>query len=117
MIVIVIIKAIFCWLVLAFIGTNLIGFFMRNRLNIVGVVSIFLMGIFFFLLLRYLHSGVAIAATMLLIGRIPDLIWALGHRQKISDKNKKMPNRAIDNINLILLWGALPVLFWAFYSV
>ncbi len=113
MILFAIIKAIVSWLVLAFIITNLLGFAARNQSNFVNVISIFLMGFFFYLLLRYLHPGFMIAAVILSLGRIPDLVWELEHRQQISYKN--MQNKAINIISSMLLWGALPVLFWAFY--
>lgn len=140
-IAVVIIKAIASWFVLAFIGKNLIGFIVRNLFTdpvmekvahdypdffkqeatkfyragfMISFVSAILVVVFFYLLLHFLHPGFAVAVAMLMVGGIPDLVWEIRHGQKFDRKNP--PKGVIYFISGLLLWGALPVLFWAFYS-
>lgn len=140
MMIVVLIKTVASWFVLAFIGTNMIGMIVRgfsplfyinpekyghdfikqeavkgNRINRnITITWIILVVVFFCLLLRYLHPGIAVAAAMLMASRIPDLVWEIRHGQKFDRNNP--PKGTMYIIATLLLWGALPVLFLAFYS-
>ena len=92
-------KVVVGWLVLMFIGTNLIGFAVgglvhpihryeaahpfieaevtkaRKTAGVVGVLFALLIVVYVALLWRYLNLGVASAAVMLMLARLPDVLW------------------------------------------
>lgn len=106
------------WVILMLIGTNLVGFFslglMRKNFSISFFLTVLCL-IYLYLLLHFLNVGVVIAATMLMAARIPDLIWENRHGQRIDKKN--MPKGPIYTLTTIMQWSALPLLWWALYSL
>ena len=100
------------------IGTNLVGFFSLGliRKNIGISLFVTVIGLLYlFLLLYFLNIGVAIAAMLLMVARIPDLIWENRYGQKIDKKNR--PKGFRYTLATILMWAALPVLWWSLYSL
>jgi hypothetical protein len=126
-----IIKAIVGYFILMFVGTNLIGAVVRGIVqpstnhvgfseNVSEPKSIGATVIFSLISIAYLYAlyhfwniGVVIAAIMVMISRIPDLIFEIKTGQKINLKN--MPKRPIDILWNIIGWLALPMLWYAFY--
>ena len=106
------------WVVLMLIGTNLLGFFSLGLMRVSVKISLFVIVLFLiyiFLLFHFLNIGVVIAATMLIVSRIPDLIWENRHGQQISRKN--MPKGPIYTLTTIIQWSSLLVLWWSLYSL
>jgi len=125
------------WLVLIYLGTNLLGFFVRGLFSnpeidrlaseghefikkeakkhqridkLITVVALVINIAFFYLLFHFWNFGVLIAAIMIIISRLPDLIWEIKHGKKINTKT--MPKNVIYYITNLLIWAALPVLYF-----
>jgi hypothetical protein len=83
----------------------------------VGVTIFFILLSFviFYLLYRYLNIWAVVAVLLLMIGRIPDLSWEIKSGQKTTKEN--MQKGSIYTIASIICWLALPVLWWAFYTL
>jgi len=129
----------FGWLVLLYASINLVGMFVRGlvsnpeieklaaegtdfvkklaeehksaerKVNVVALVLIvaYLVALFYFW-----NIGVVIAAVMIMVARIPDLLWEMRYgRAKIKD----MPT--IYMLTLLIMFGALPVLWYALYQL
>ncbi|MCL6096763.1 MAG: hypothetical protein M1444_03760 [Patescibacteria group bacterium] len=69
--------------------------------------------VFFYILYYFWNIGVVIVAIMLMSGRLPDLIWEIKHGRKIDPKT--MPKNTLNYVSTLLLWGALPVLYYFLY--
>jgi len=132
-----VLKALVGWLILMFVGTNLVGFFVRGlvqqkqlketvkqvqeiaahelRRNIrVNSVLNFLSGVvcivYVYLLFRWWGWSVATAGLILMLVRLPDLFFELRTGQKRKAAN--MPKRPIDIFATILMWLTLPLVWW-----
>lgn len=130
-----IIKSILGYFVLMLAGTNLLGMIVRGvspvyekdaygLLHLVkirpsgGIVITIVFSVitilYLYALYHYWNIGIAIAAVMLIVSRIPDLLFELRTGIKYKWKNrKKMPNRPIDIICNLLRWGALPLTWYS----
>lgn len=118
MIILTILEAIVGWFILMLIGTNLVGFFSAGliRKNIGLSFFVTALGLLYLvLLLKFLNIGVVIAATMLMVSRIPDLLWENRYGQKIDKRNK--PKGLQYSLATLIMWAALPVLWWSLYSL
>lgn len=128
------------WFALMVIGTNLIGMFVRglalvsdveNQLSKVddtikkiageiydpkvekkvNFIALALIAVYLITLFYFWNIGVVVAAIMLMIARIPDLLWEIKHgRQGI----KNMPKRYM--LTNLIMFAALPVLWYSLYS-
>jgi len=120
-------------MLLLLVGTNLIGFITRSLLQTspknaenflfdggisrpTTIIFTFLIGLFAFLLYLYAlyyfwNIGVVIAATMVMLARLPDLFFEIKTGQKITFK--AMPKRPIDIVCAIIFWAALPVVWYS----
>lgn len=130
--VLITLKAIAAYFVLLIVGTNLIGVVIRgfivadtsnsNELarEAYGKAGHTTTLIFVFLLIGYLYAlyhffniWVLIAAVILIVGRIPDLLWEIRNGKKITLRN--MPKNFSGQFLNILGWGVFPLLWYAFY--
>ena len=80
---------------------------LERKVNITAAVLILIyLGALFY----FWNIGVVIVAVMLMAARIPDLLWEIKYgRHKIKD----MP--AIYILTLLIMFAALPVLWYALY--
>jgi len=135
-----ILVAIAGWLILMFVGTNLLGLFVRGFFtdpeleklkkegggtireeirknqragNSLNVISFVLICVYFFALVYFWNFGVLVVAVMIMAGRFPDLIWEIKHGKKINVK--KMPKNFIYFLTTFLGWAALPVLYYSLF--
>ncbi len=127
----------FGWLALVLIGINLVGMLVRRLVSNpemeklaaerhefvkklakehqeaekkVNYVALALILIYLGVLFYFWNIGVVIATIMIMIARIPDLLWEMKHgRAKIKD----MP--PIYMLTLLIILAALPVLWYALY--
>ena|SRR3989338_3559501 len=133
-----VVKAVVGWLVLMLIGTNLVGIVARGlfpipdmqelektahpiiqtevarykRTNLGFTLFFALLGIlYFYLLLRFWNLGVLIAAVMLMLARLPDLLWEIRTGRKITRRNAPMGIGGV--FSVFMSWAALPVLWLA----
>ena len=120
-----IIKAVIGWVVLMLIGTNLLGFaafiifppsaqsptWLRRMGTILGYASVPLGIVYFYALLRYFGFGVLVAAAMMMVARLPDLLWEIHNRKRVT--RQVGPKGVVAVLSTLLTWAALPVLWRA----
>jgi len=136
--VLCLLKTLVGWVVLMFVGTNLLGFVVRGLVPSPGMdrlepegqpliqrevakyrranvrtTSLFaiLALLYFYLLFRFWNVGVVAAAAMLMASRLPDLLFEIRTGQKIDKRN--MPSGPLSLFATVLMWVALPLLWWA----
>jgi len=133
-----IIKAVVAWFVLMFVGTNIIGFIVRGlvdmpaikkleddiptvvrgeatvykRFNRTLTVLFVVIAVAYICVLYWLWNiGVAAAALILMVTRIPDLLREIRTGQKTTFLS--MPRGPFDLFLTILDWAMLPLLWFA----
>lgn len=131
-------KAIFAWLSLMFIGTNIIGFIVRGLVEMPGIKKLqddmpstlrgevtsykrfnrtltllfAVIGIAYICVLYWVWNiGVASAALILMITRIPDLLHEIRTGQKTGFLS--MPRGPLNLILTIFDWAMLPLLWFS----
>ncbi len=135
--VISLVEAAVLWLVFMFIGTNLIGLVVRGvvgegvpssteyrepilrkeaakleRMNLwLTLISALVIVAYIYTLFRAWNAGVAAAALMLMIARIPDLLYEIKTGKKVGPKN--MPKGVISILSTLLMLGALPLIWFS----
>jgi hypothetical protein len=75
---------------------------------ILAIVSI----LYFFALYYYWNLGIMTAGLILMLTRLPDLLFEMKTGEKLNPQN--MPKRPIDIICTILSWAALPLIWYSF---
>jgi len=134
---IIIIKAIIGWLFFMVIGTNIIGFIIRNlhqppineyinnqyvefklshqnRSNLfIAILFIIIALVYFFLLYYFWNVGVTISAAIVMFSRVPDLLHEIKTGMKI--KLTSMPRKPLDYLMMSIQWAALPLLWYSLY--
>jgi len=141
MIIFAIVLGVAGWFVLALISTNLIGMFVRgfftedteelrkelhpsmheelHKLKRADfgatVLSFILIAIFLYLLFKYVNTWALFAALLLMVGRIPDLIWEIKHGRKVTKTDR--PKGILYTITGVMDWLAFPVIVWAIYNL
>lgn len=128
-----IVKSIIGYFILMFVGTNLLGLLVRglkpthvrdNKGNLLELentsssTSITMTIIFSIITLAYLYAlyyywniGILAAGLILMVSRLPDLLFEMKTGIKLGLKN--MPKRPIDIILSILSWLALPLIWYS----
>ena len=129
------------WLALMVVGTNLIGMLVRGLVLVsdvesqlskedsvfkkiagevydpkaerkINFIALVLIIIYLIALFYFWNIGVVVAALMLMSARVPDLLWEIKHgRQSI----RRMPARYM--LTLLIMFTALPVLWYALYQL
>jgi len=123
------------WLILMFIGTNLIGVVMRgifrpsldrfnsnpvlasmaaraNKTLTVSTIAAVVLGVAYLYALGYFWNlGVVAGAVLLIVSRIPDLVWEIQSGERVTASNG--PNGSLAIVSTGLSWAALPVLWFA----
>jgi len=140
MIIHILITVVF-YFILMFLSTNLLGLFVRSlfsnpeidRLqsetssNIlkdeikkmqyaykgINITALILIITYLYLLFHFWNIGVMAVAVIIMIGRLPDLVWEIKHGKKIDIKSA--PNNVLTFITTFLIWAALPVLYYFIY--
>jgi hypothetical protein len=78
-----------------------------------NVVAAILIAAFLFALYYFWNMGVVIAALILMVTRIPDLVWEIENGQKLRVRDMRRP--ALYKLSIALSWLSLPVLWYALY--
>ena len=130
------VKTIVGYFILLYLSTNLLGMFVRgffdkidesgidpilhkevkkiNRAgNFTTILFIFLTIGYYYLLYHFWSIGVVLAAAMLMIGRVQDLLWEIRKGRKVTAKD--YPKGIISIISTLFVWGAFVVLWFALY--
>jgi len=128
------------YLILMFLSVNLLGFlvrglftnpdlerikqqgheFIKNEINKsqradkwINLIALLLMIIYFYALFYFWNAGVAIVAILIMVGRLPDLVWEIKHRRKTEPE--LMKKNTLYYISTILPWIGLPILYFSLY--
>lgn len=143
-----ILKAIIAWLVLMLVGTNLIGHIVRGlvhqdlphedefdselvkgiarrtrRGDTVLTVGWMIVGlVYLYVLFHWWNLAVAIAALVIMLTRLPDLLFEIKMGLSYSAQARKlaaemMPNRPLGTLCTAIDWLALPLLWWGLSQV
>jgi hypothetical protein len=131
-----IVKVAIGWVVLMIVGTTLVNFVVRDlvpspemrelettmpaalagemtrykRAN--GGVTLFFGALaVLYLYLLFWNLGVVAAAAMLMVARLPDVLWEIRTGQKVKKGN--MPKAVVNYAASILDWAAIPVLWFS----
>lgn len=132
-ILICVLKSILGYFILMLIGTNLLGIIVRGIVpsykkdelgNIqlaedinskagisITIISSLLLILYIYVLYHYWNIGIAIAGVLLIISRLPDLLYEMKTGEKISLKN--MRKRPIDIVCNLLAWISLPLIWYS----
>lgn len=78
--------------------------------NLIVLVLIFA---YFYALFHFWNIGVVAAVAIIMVGRLPDLMWEIRHGKKIDPKLTKKD--VMYYISVFLPWLALPVLYFSLY--
>ena len=115
-----ILKAIGVWLLIEFLGTNLIGFLVRGFfapvrgsaanpfINLIAGVTIcaYLVALY-----HYWNIFLAIAGVIAMVSRLPGLIWEIRTGRKLTRHDK--PDGFIHLIDVPLMLLNLPLIWYA----
>jgi hypothetical protein len=136
------IKTVGGWVALMLIGTNLLGMVVRGLVAAPGMdqleaempqpvrdevakaklanvgITLFsaLLGVLYlYLLLRFWNLGVLAIAVMLMLSRLPDLLWEIRTGQKVNLyrlRSGAAPKGAVTILATVMMWAALPLLWF-----
>lgn len=139
MIIHILISVVF-FFILMLISTNLLGLFVRGLFSNpeldklkqeghefikreveksqraekwVNITALVLIIVYYYLLFHFWNIGVVAAAIILMIGRLPDLLWEIKHGKKTDPT--LMKKNTMYYISSFLPWLALPVLYFSLY--
>lgn len=85
---------------------------MSPRFNFwLTLISVVVASAYIYGLFRIFNLGVALAAVMLMVGRIPDLLHEIKTGKKTTSGNA--PKGLVYVFGVILDWGALPLLWFS----
>lgn len=130
------------FLILMYLSVNLLGLFVRglfpqqelNRIKkeapgfitVAGsdekyiqqqkrttIIALVLNIAFFYLLFRIWNIDVVAAAAIIMVGRLPDLLWDIKHGKKTDPK--LMKHNVLYYISAFLPWLGLPILYYSLY--
>jgi len=132
-------KTIIAWGLMAFIGTNLIGFIVRGfvqplrqpesgdekasdvianevqRLRIanagITILAFVLTIAYLWALYHFWNIGLAASASILMLSRVPDLLWEIRTGSKVRPGNA--PKSGIYIIATVLMWIVLPLIWYS----
>ena len=79
----------------------------------INIIALILILVFFFLLFHFWNVGVVAAGVMIMVGRLPDLVWEIKHGRKTN--LKLMKKNLLFYISAFLPWVAYPVLYYFLY--
>jgi hypothetical protein len=130
------VKGLVAWVVLMFVGTHLIGMAVAGFVHpahrhtsdnpfiskeiVKGRMSAYAAGLFFSALVvvyliatwRYINPAASVAAAMLMLARIPDVLREMRTGERITAAD--MPKGAVDVVAVAMMWLALPLLCFSF---
>jgi len=83
--------------------------------KLVNVIALILNIVYFYLLFHFWNIGVVIVAGMIMMGRLPYLLWEIQHGRKI--KPELMKKDVLYYVTSFLPWIGLPLLYFSLYHI
>lgn len=81
----------------------------------ITIISTIITIVFLYLIYRFLNIWAVLAALLLIISRVHDLFWEIRTGKKVTTKERS--RGVIHAITTIMIWAALPVLWWSLYNL
>lgn len=135
-----ILKAVAAWVILMIVGSNLIGFIVRGLFwtppqidlspdnpaqeilsdevkkiragnSIITFISIVIAGAYLFALFYFWNVLLVGAAVLLMVSRLPDLLWEIRTGKKVTSQSR--PRGIIYIFATIITWAELPLIWYA----
>ena len=130
------------WLILMFVCTNLIGFIIggfytnpelakivdgneilaedyrktKKANKLISIFAIIVMILFLTALYNFWNIALLIAALMILVARIPDLIWEMRHGRKLDRSEMSLMPRAYTLLSVIS-YASVSVVWYSLYRI
>jgi len=79
----------------------------------VNIFALILLIVFLYVLFHFWNIGVMAAAIIIMIGRLPDLVWDIKHGKKIIGSST--PKNVLSYIGIFIILIAFPVLYYSLY--
>lgn len=79
----------------------------------INIIALMLIFVYFYLLFYFWNIGIVFAGVIIMIGRLPDLIWEIKHGRKA--RPELMNKNVLYYISAFLPWLALPILYFSLY--
>lgn len=132
--------SVILYFILMYLSVNLLGLFVRglfsnpelDKLKLEGdgfikneiqksqradvwinIIALILIAAYLYILFHFWNIGVVAVAIVIMITRLPDLLWEIKHGKKITLKS--IPKNTLSYITAILDWAMLPALFYCIY--
>jgi hypothetical protein len=134
-----VIRVILAWFMLLYIATNLVGYVVRNFLSwsspvvdlsesvkklfahelrrnhaidgAMSLIFLFLTAAYLFGLYHFWNVGLVVSAGLVMVGRLPDLLWEIRTGTKISTAN--YPKGAVSVMSIVLILLSLPLTWYS----
>jgi len=133
---IVVFKTILAYVTLMIIGTNIIGllvrgFYIPKRMEtdnefinemqdkaessnaILNFISVILLIVYLYALNHYWNIYLFLSGLILILSRIPDLLFEIGTGKKINMRD--MPKKPLNYFCSFLDWAVIPLIWYSFY--
>ena len=128
-----ILVTIAAWLALMFLSTNLLGFFLRNAVSKstadgetkglfsgaeagkLSVISLIFLLVFLASITYFGNYALSLAASMILISRLPDLEFEIREQRRITTND--MMRTAFPIASALFSWASLPVIWYGLYRL
>lgn len=79
----------------------------------INILALILIVGYFFVLVHFWNWGVAAVALILILSRLPGLLWEIKHGKRAVSKNLKISSFYF--VDIILMWSAFPLLYYFLY--
>jgi hypothetical protein len=78
---------------------------------VITIISIILAGAYLYALYYFWNALLTVAAVMLMVARLPDLLWEMRTGKKVTPQSR--PKGAVYTVTTSLMWLALPLIWYA----
>lgn len=83
--------------------------------KLINIIALVLIVAYLYSLFHFWNIGVLITGLIIMVGRLPDLIWDIKHGKKTDPK--LMKKNALFYISAFLSWLGLPILYYSLYLI
>jgi len=84
--------------------------------KLINIISLILIIVYLYLLFHFWNIGVMVVALIIMVERLPDLMWEIKNGRKLTRAEvKALPHNTIFYITSFLPWLCLPLLYYFLY--
>lgn len=82
----------------------------------INIIALIFLVVYFYALFHFWNIGVVLAAIVVMVGRLPELLWEIKHGERMTLANTKLLKKNVwYYISAFLPWTALPILYYSLY--